>query len=196
MTILSYKIECEPAPHSVNIDNWRMIQSCLYYYGNGSSTPGTRIFLADVMIEVMGYTPEMIHKAIFHDEIITNVIFSPNRSLNPGWCPECQGRGKTDWISKAMKTTGSRRYSDKYARSFKRNRERVLFYNSKKNGMIDWSIVFAPALIENNRAEYRCKECSGTGIRLDGRLTLFDGMVEMKHRMKEFEWDGLHASAK
>lgn len=193
MTVLSFKIECEGRPQSVNISDWRFMTDCIYYYGNIESTEGTSLILPGRMIDVMGYTPQMIRNAIADDKIVNNVIFTSNVDANPGWCPKCSGLGKLDWVSSAMKSR--RNYNiDRHTRSrFKRNKERVLLYKSKRYTLgYNFDNVFAPVIVEENKAETLCKYCHGTGLNLDARHRLFGGMAGLRHNLKEFEWDGLN----
>lgn len=189
MTILTFKIECESNPHSVNITDWRYMVDCIYYYGSHDSASGTRIIIPDKMIDIMGYTMGMTLKALSDDKIIENVIFSTNHRYHPGWCVKCSGLGKLDWVSSAMQVDNI--YSDRYARFFKRNKERVLFYKDSKHvGGHYFGHIFAPVLIEESKSETICKHCCGTGLHLDARHSLFDQMKGLRHRLEEFEWDG------
>ena len=194
MTIISFKIQCEAGPQTVNIDNWRLMTDCRYYYGNIESTDGTTLILPDRMIDIMGYTPSMIRQAIAADIILSNVIFTTNVEVNPGWCPKCSGLGKLDWVSSAM-TNSRRDYNrERFTRSrFERNKERVLFYKSAKyNNGYKFDIVLAPVMVEDPRAEMICKYCKGTGLNLDARHRIFDGMPGLRHKLKEFEWDNVN----
>jgi len=189
MTILTYKIECETGPHSVNITDWRFMTNCTYYYGNNASTPGTRIIIPDQMIDIMGYTPNMIREVILKDEIIENVLFSTNHRWHPGWCIKCSGLGKLDWVTSAMQNNDIR--SDRYARLFKRNKERILLYgDSNRAGGYIFGYIFAPAIAEESKAESICKYCSGTGLHLDARHSLFSELKGLRHKLKEFTWNG------
>ena len=194
MTILSFKIECEPGTQSVNIDNWRLMTDCIYYYGNMESTEGTTLILPDRMIDIMGYTPSMIRQALAADITLSNVIYTTNVQVNPGWCPKCSGLGKLDWVSSAM--TNSRRDYNRERftrRRFKRNKKIVLFYKAERyTHGYKFDIVLAPVMIEVPKAEVLCEYCYGTGLNLDARHRIFDGMAGLRHKLKEFEWDGLN----
>lgn len=191
MAILSFKIPCEVVPKSVNIEQWRFMRQCIYYYGNSGSTHGTTMILPDVMIDIMGYTPEMIRDIILNDEIVDNTLFTPNYSFHPGWCNRCWGAGKLDWIDAAIQSP--RRHpndSHQYARGFVREKKTVLFYEDQSfNGGYDFSQLFARVKIEDDRIETICKWCRGTGIHLDGRKTIFSGMAGLRHRLREFKWN-------
>lgn len=195
MTILTFKIECESSPKSINIMDWRFMSSCMFYYGNTESAHGTRLILPSDMIDILGYTPSMTRKMIFEDDIYENVIFSRNYNLHPGLCSDCGGLGKHDWISSAMsrRAPGTQHGRDSHARLFKRNKERVLFYISDRYyGGYDFNRAFAPTRAEQSKAEFICESCFGTGLRLDGRHRLFADMRGIRNKLEEFEWDGLN----
>jgi len=192
MSVLSFKIPCEPGPaRSVSIENWRFMRECMYYHGDAGSTLGTAIILPDRMIKIMGYTPTMIRDIILNDEVVNNAIYSTAYRLHPGWCNKCWGAGKLDWIDTAVQSP--RRHptdEHKYARHFVRERRTVLFYEDQSMvGGYDFSSLFAHVKIEDFRIETICKHCHGTGIHLDGRRTLFQGMVGLRRRLKEFKWN-------
>lgn len=189
MTILTFKIECETSPYSVNITDWRYMTDCAYYYGNHDNTSGTRLITPERAIDIMGYTTLMIREALLKDEIIENVLFTTNHRDHPGWCPKCSGLGKLDWITSAMQRDGI--YNDRYARLFKRNKERILLYRDPNcPGGYQFGHIFAPVIVDDSKAETICKHCSGTGLHLDARHSLFWEMKGIRHKLKEFIWNG------
>ena len=196
MTEVIYHLRCETRPHQIEIDEWRTMEECTYGYGNHTYSRGTRMILKDTVVEILGYTPPMIRKSISKNETIRSTIFTLNNRLHPGWCDKCQARGKLDWVSIAMnKPTRSHPHTtEQYAKTFVRDRDRVLFYRHSKlkTSKIEWDLVFAPSVINNDQGETRCKECYGTGLRLDARMTIFTGMPGIKYQLTEFEWDGLN----
>lgn len=189
MTILTFKIECEASPHSVNITNWRYMTDCIYYYGNQGTTSGTRLIIPDRMIDIMGYTTLMIREALVKDEIVENVLFSTNHTLHPGWCAKCSGLGKLDWVTSAMQNNDI--YSDRHVHLFKRNKERVLLYKDlNRPGGYQFGHIFAPAIMDDPKTETICKHCSGTGLHLDARHSLFCELKGLRHKLEEFIWNG------
>jgi len=193
VAIISFKIECETSPRSINIKDWRFLTECLYYYGQTDATRGTRLILPTHTIDIMGWIPSKIHEMINTGGIVKNVLFSPNYDIHPGFCDDCAGVGKMDWVTSAMGNTIPRTYHEAYARQFKRNKERVLFYKSVDyTHGYDFMRVFAPTQIADDKSETICKNCCGTGLRLDARSRIFAGMRGLKQRLKEFEWDGIN----
>lgn len=189
MTILTFKIECETSPHSVNITDWRYMTDCVYYYGEHDNTGGTRIIIPDRMIDIMGYTARMTREAIAKGEIVENVLFSSRHRDHPGWCAKCSGLGKLDWVTSAMQHNDI--YHDRYTRLFKRNKERILLYQDPtRPAGYHFGHVFAPVVVEDSKAETVCEYCSGTGLHLDARHMLFSEMKGLRHKLKEFEWNG------
>jgi hypothetical protein len=191
MTKLTFHIFADRAHHMVDITDWRYMTSCVYLYGESSSTGGSRIIITDGMIDVMGYSPGMLLEAMERDEDIDNVVFSHNYGLLPGWCRRCGGEGKLDWISLAMATKRERHYGNTYAKLFKRDKKRILLYlDSTSSRGYRNGHFFASTITKGG--ETICKHCSGTGLNLDARHSIFRGMGGLRDRLKAFEWDGFN----
>jgi hypothetical protein len=187
MAILSFKIPVESSPRSIIIDNWRYITAVRYNYGNNQRTEGTKIVLPDQTIDVMGYTPPMIKEIIHNDELVENVIFSRNLYEYPGYCYKCGGLGKIDWVTGAMGDSGRHVPYNRYATRFVRDKKIVMFYY---DGDYRFNKLFARVELEEG---YRiCANCKGTGMALDARQRIFQGMPGLKRKLKAFEWDGLN----
>jgi len=190
MAILTFEIPVEKGrPYSINIHNWRYMANVNYNYGNRNWTQGTRIILTDDMVDVMGYTPQMLHEIIHRDDIVENAIFTSSQGWHSGYCHICGGSGKLDWVSAAM--TRPRPHPSRNARLFKRDEKRVMFYKKDSSSQrFEFGKVFAPTKLD--RSEKRCINCHGTGLWLDARLRIFNGMPHLKHSIEEFEWNGIN----
>lgn len=191
MATLSFKLPADRIQErEINIDEWKYMANTSYHFGNSCWTKGTKIVLPDQTIDVMGYTPDMIREILYSDLNLENVIFTSNLFESPAYCNMCGGLGMIDWITNAMKNPIYFHKNRGVHRGYKRDRKIVMFYQQDKSSIPVFDRVFARIKVEKG---YKlCKNCQGTGMALDARQRIFQGLPGLKRKLKAFEWDGFN----
>jgi len=192
MATIQHRIKSERTTVWVDIHDWRAMKKSRGYTGSfrgGFDVCETTILILNEKTIMVWLTVDQIlafDRNIDPHYIEDGVRFSTAGGIAPGYCYICQGAGKLDWVQKAMQSdsnlvmnTNTLPFTENTNR-FDRDLNHFLLYDVK-NGQLTNQVIFARTLL--GRAEYYCPNCSGTGIILDGRFTIFEGMPGIKKRL-------------
>lgn len=165
-------------PMITDIHHWRfMAEKNLYIdlydkfsYGLIICTRDEIVFVPNLALEqVIKYEKEKIGKVFhFHFHI---------RFLHPGFCSECNGSGKFDWIQKMYKE-----------RRLTKGRAKFSFIRDEKSYYVHQDSnkhIFSK--VQLDKGETYCPACSGFGIKTDGRLKVFRGLNNIKNKLTELK---------
>jgi hypothetical protein len=190
MAIVKYEIKSENRTEDLDIHNWRLAKNSIAYWGSGAGweTCQATILLLKENNFMIWLTRSQILELdkMPRDHVESVVNFSTAGGVHPGFCGICRGAGKIDWVQKTMGITRvglGQYYSKEMSRNcqrFERDIDHFLLYQVAK-GHLTSNIIFARTTL--NPAEFYCPECSGTGIALDGRYTIFDGMPGIRKKL-------------
>lgn len=186
MAILTFNQSSEKRIAELNISEWRVIRQSTLWVGHFrigfDYIRSSLITLAHGTYNVALTTNQIISLDGFPKTYVKEgVIFSNAGGASSGYCGSCRGSGKIDWVSKAMVPPNHRLPSigktGEIARdSFTRDQSGFLLY--KFDTISTQRVILSRTILE--RSESYCKECSGTGIILDGRMRMFSGMPKIR----------------
>jgi hypothetical protein len=187
MTIIKQSIKSERATAEADIHNWRAIKKSMGYCGSpkgGWDSCETAVLILNERTIMVWLTVDQIlefDKTTDPNHVENEVRFSTSGGIAPGYCYACGGAGKLDWVQKAMQPDPNLMgmFTENTNR-FDRDLDHFLLYDVK-GGQLTNQVIFAKTLLKDG--EYYCERCSGTGIILDGRLTIFDGMPGIRKRL-------------
>lgn len=183
MAILKYDIKSEKRTKKIEIHNWRLLKKSMCYFGSSKggweSIAATHLVLDEQTIVACLTRPQILAlDGAPRGHVEHDVYFGTSGGIAPGYCYACQGGGKIDWVQKAMKSDRLDLLTNTHR--FDRDLDYFLLYDVRK-GQLTNQIIFARTLLK--RGEEYCPECSGTGIVLDGRLTIYEGMPGVRKRL-------------
>jgi hypothetical protein len=186
MTIIKHTIKSEQKTVEVDISNWRAIKKSIGFTGSpkgGWDHCETSILILNERTIMAWLTVNQILEfdSLAQNHVENEVRFSTSGGIAPGYCYDCGGAGKVDWVQKAMQPDPNLMgmFTENTNR-FDRDLDHFLLYDVR-DGQLTNQVIFARTLLKD--AEYHCERCSGTGIILDGRLTIFKGMPGIRKRL-------------
>ena len=186
MTIIKHSIKSEKKTVEVDIHNWRAIMKSRGYCGSpkgGWDSCETAVLVLNERTMMVWLTVNQILEFDRWEanHVENEVRFSTSGGIAPGYCNFCGGAGKLDWVQKAMQPDPNLMgmFTENTNR-FDRDLDHFLLYDVK-GGQLTNQVIFARTLLKDG--EYHCMSCNGTGIILDGRLTMFNGMPGIRKRL-------------
>lgn len=101
-------------------------------------------------------------------------------------CFSCKGSGKIDWISRLTRVRRTK---------FIRSQDIICQYAIPKKALPKQYMIYPEIYLSKAKIEpgsIWCRECKGTGVQLDGRLTIFRGYAGIKKRVKDYDAKEVH----
>lgn len=182
------------SPGSLDISNWSVIRYdslSVWQYG---SIDG--LFVRATEIESW-FLPGMkltdFFEFIHSNEKKLEQFYIRAMSHHAPECFFCKGSGKIDWISRLTQVRRTK---------FIRSQDIICQYSLPKKVQLNYSKAFEKQYIvypeiylskaKLEPCETWCHECKGTGVQLDGRLTIFKGYKGIKKRVKDYDSKEVH----